>query len=101
MTGFNDCTCGISPHILYPLHSTCTVMNPSYCTLYIPQVQSLNPVILYPLHSTCKGINPCHTVPFTFNMLNVKGTVRQGLMTVLVECKGYSMTGVNDCTCGM
>jgi hypothetical protein len=33
--------------------------------------------------------------------LNVKGTVWQGLMTLHVECKGYSMTGVNDCTCLM
>jgi hypothetical protein len=46
MTGVNDCTCG----------------------LYIQHVQSLTPVILYPLHSTCTVINPCHTVPFTFNM---------------------------------
>jgi hypothetical protein len=30
--------------------------------------------------------------------LNVKGAVWQGLMTVHVECKGYSMTKVNDCT---
>jgi hypothetical protein len=39
----------------------------SYCTLYIKHVQSLAP-----------------------------GTVCQGLMTVHVECKGNSMTGVND-----
>jgi hypothetical protein len=40
----------------------------SMCTLYIQHVQSLTPLILYPLHSTCTVINPCHTVPFTFNM---------------------------------
>ena len=28
-----------------------------------------------------------------------KGYSMTGLMTVHVECKGYSMTGVNDCTC--
>jgi hypothetical protein len=95
----------LTPVILYPLHSTCTVINPchtvpftfnmysnlslSYCTLYIQHVQSLTPVMVFPLHSTCTVISPCHTVPFKFNM-----TVWQGLMTVHVECKGYSMTGL-------